>query len=164
MLDIKIVKNEIILSGLLNEQIDGDQLASALKTARSNSDKQVIIANFDQVSRCNSIGILIWLRAISTITSEIVYRNCPVHLTEQFSSVTQFIGRNCRVESFYVRYHCPEADEFMVRKLIVGEDVPLLPNYGDFEIPNLVIGDKIFEPDFIPADYFSFLSNSFGKR
>jgi hypothetical protein len=162
--EIKIMKNELHLSGLLNEETNFEQLTSAMRLAAGAASNQEVIANFEKVTRCNSIGILTWLRAINKATHRIIYRNCPVFLTEQFASVSQLVGKNCSVESFYARYHCTESDEFMVHKLHVGTDVPVLPDYTDFEIPNLVIQGKIFEPDFIPSDYLSFLASGAGEN
>ena len=159
-MDIKVNKSEVLLSGLLNEEANLDKIIAAMNSAATASNNQEMIVNFEHLVRCNSIGILEWLRAISNVTHRIIYRNCPVFLTEQFSSVSQMITKQCSVESFYARYHCSEADEFMVHKLRVGTDVPLLPDYNDFEVPNLIIHGKIFEPDFIPSDYFSFLATS----
>jgi hypothetical protein len=121
--------------------------------------------DFSEVPKANSVGLLKWVRILSELAPKqirLIYVDAPAWMVEQFGMIDEFFTGEVTVSSFFGRFYCPSEDIIVMKKLTLGQDIPLLQNYETFDIV-LKGEDQRLEPDFEVPVYLSFLAKHYDK-
>ncbi|WP_186647741.1 hypothetical protein [Fluviispira vulneris] len=159
-MEVVVNNTTVEFSGLLNEESSVELIKQGLEQAVKNSaSKKEVNLDFSKVKRANSCGILAWYKILDTFDCTFVYINAPRWLVEQFN-ISDFLSDKTRVQSIYANFYCPSNDTHEVLLLTLGNEIPILDNYDEF---NLVLKNKDgldLEIDFEPSEYFYFISSN----
>lgn len=161
-MDLKVEGHTLRFSGVLDETTDMEQARQAIIALGASQGPEVYL-DLSEVRRANSCGILSWLRLLRDVNLSFVYVNAPVWLIAQFNMISEFFVGRVRVESIQAPFYCPADDSSLSLTLFVGEDIPVRDDYEDFQFANRAIDGKEYEPDFDPAEYFSFIAANFQR-
>jgi hypothetical protein len=164
MLRQRLGGNCLEIIGDLDESASGEDLLAILSAGRQVVGGSVLKLDLSGVAHANSLGIRNWLTAIAQIGGPLCYVRMPIWLVAQFNMIRAFTATDVYVESLYAPFYCSQTKEEMLRLLYVTTDVPLLESYEDFEFPSIEDNNFIWEPDFDPAEHFSFLTLLFAKK
>ena len=110
------------------------------------------------VHNINSNGIRSWVSYFKNYKGKIIFKNCPIPVTEQFSMVPEFLGVNSWVENFYALFYCSECDNEELQLLNIGSDI----NRKTKDILKTFTCKfclQSMEPDFDQDEYFLFLED-----
>jgi hypothetical protein len=154
----EILNGLIRFSGTLNEESEFVLIRQFLWEANSRS----MAISFRNVQRANSCGIIAWFKLARELDVRIRYIETPVWLIEQFN-MSPFFLRNATVESFYAPFYEIESGGHEVKLLRVGIEVPILPNYADFEFDLQTAESVHIEADFQADEYFFFISANYAS-
>lgn len=148
----------LVLEGPIDENFDGAGFIKHLEALQQKTQKRVRI-DLSGVVKVNSVGIERWFRTNHNSEIPILLMKVPLILIDQFNFWGRFFEINdVLVESFESPFFDPESEEVHSRFLVVGKDIPLLPNYEHYEAKCSLPNGKILEPDFDPEVYFFFLT------
>lgn len=153
--------NALIFEGQLDEMTSISHLVEAFEAIKRQGFKEPLILDLSNVSRGNSAGILTWLRFLKQIKTKSKYVNAPLWLVGQFNMITGYFEAESYVEGFQAPLFDPVSETSKVVTLKVGLDVPVLESYSDFSMNNTKIDGVEYEVDFVPEQYFSFISENF---
>lgn len=132
------------LSGNLDENFDFKEMTF---------DAKSVVFDFNSLVFFNSVGIRDWINYLKSLpVVEVVYRNCPRILVDQFNMIEGFFTEKTKVRSVYAPFYCPESDEEI--------DILIDIQNNDHEkVSSMLhpISGKYLEFDDIPEQYFSFL-------
>jgi hypothetical protein len=78
-------------------------------------------------------------------------------LVEQFNFRMIRLSEGSRVSSIMAPFYCGADGTHEILRLEIGKDIPIMESYRDFTLERTSVTGRKLEPDFDPADYFSFL-------
>lgn len=157
-MEIEVVDNTIILSGLLDETVTKEALSKAFSHAQRSNTDQTIRINFKKIDRANSIGLRTWIQALLDSRPTGFYEEVPEWLLDQFVYIPNLLNENLLVESIMLPFHCIADGEQIVEKCTLGKEIPILPSYESFRM-DIKRDGKIYELDFSP-DVFLFITEA----
>ena len=71
-----------------------------------------IVMDFNALKLINSLGVRSFIQFTDGLSgSELIYRNCPTILVNQFNMVKSMVTSRVRIESFYAPYFAPITEE-----------------------------------------------------
>lgn len=141
---------KVELTGSIDEDADFKEL--------SGLAQKKIVFDFNGVTMINSCGIREWIKFVDdlSISSHIVYENCPQIIIEQINMVHGFVPNGAMINSFYAPYYCESC----------GKEAKIHLNAQDVKnrkAPKVKCphcGQEDADFDAIEAQYFSFLGKS----
>ncbi len=117
--------------------------------------------DFGGVQRCNSAGLVEWLKYVQSINIPFMYSHCPPWMVGHFNSISQFFPHQIAgVESFYAPFYCEADNENKNILYVVGKDIKLEDDFSTLKIEPRTIDGKVFVADFEPSRYFQFLTKN----
>jgi ABC-type transporter Mla MlaB component len=156
-----VLPNTIIFEGVLDEETKMPELMAAYEKLKAAGVSPPVTLDFSQVTYANSTGIVVWLKFMQEVKTVFKYVNAPVWLVSQFNSIRGFLDHNSFVESFQAPYFAPKSQDSKAICLAIGKDVPVLKDYSEFNFANRAIQGKVYEIDFDPTQYLSFIADNF---
>ena len=109
-------KNTLEISGPIDASFEEDQ---DLKKAPN-----AFYLDLKGITRINSSGVRQWVRFIQSLDKKkVCYINVSCPVVEQFSMVSEFIGKYNTVKSFNARYVCNNCNSTEICNIIVGKDL-----------------------------------------
>jgi hypothetical protein len=155
----------IKLSAPLTESSELDPIRELILNCVNANPAKPVKLDFSDVPKANSVGLLKWVRVLSELAPKqvrLIYVDSPSWMVEQFGMIDEFFTGEVTISSFFARFYCPSKDIIVMRKLVLGSDVPLLHDYEAFDIA-LSGDDQSLEPDFEIPVFFSFLAKHYDK-
>ena len=153
-----ILPGTLVFEGVLDETCVLDDFLKVFEDFKSQGHNGEVKVDLSKVKRANSTGIVVWLKFLQSIKTPVCYMNCPVWLVNQFNMIDQFFHNNSKVGSIQTPFYCEETGACRVVTLNLGEEVPILESYENYTFENRTIDGKVYEPDFDPEGYLSFIS------
>lgn len=164
IMTFKIDKGTLYFEGVLDETCSfkglQKELSNGLELKTSSDSADYVSIDLSGVKRANSTGIVVWLDFIKKTQAKFRYVKAPIWLVGQFNMIRGFFENGSYVESLQVPFYCSEEDLVEAVFLKIGEDIPILEDYTNFQLENRIIGGKEFEPDVEPNQYFSFICHN----
>jgi hypothetical protein len=160
-LKANVLPNTLLFEGILDEQTSEDHLRETLEKVKKAGIKPPLNLDFSKVTYANSAGVVIWLKFANKSGIAFKYINAPVWLVNQFNMISDYFVNQSFVETLSAPYFAPKSQDSIVFTLKVGKDIPILENYADFKMPNRAAEGKVYEIDFDPGRYFSFISENY---
>lgn len=151
----------MIFEGILDEDVQQSTLINAFAKLKASGLTPPLVLDFSKVEYANSAGILTWVKFLREINVACRYVNAPIWLIHQMNMIDDFLKNGSTVYSFQAPYFCPETQESKSLLLVVGKDIPVQKDYAGFAAPNRSEGGKVYECDFIPERYLSFISGNY---
>lgn len=133
---------------MLDEYTDFSELSSHVgKTLR---------IDLSEVTRVNSTGVRTWIQAMTRNKIRLVLTDCSPVVVEQFSMISEFIGKEGYVESFYALFVCDACEHEEQQLFHVGKDVEVgeIPELAEKICPDC---GEVMECEHNEETYFSFL-------
>lgn len=162
---INLEPNTMIFEGLLDENTSLVELKESLKKLSELAVKSAyplpVVVDFSKVVRANSSGILTWLRFLQSSSTQFKYVNAPTWLVGQFNIVSGYFENGSFVYSFYVPFYAPKTRSSKNLLMTVGVDIQIQTEYASVSIPSRMIDGDMFEIDFEPNRYFSFIKENY---
>lgn len=158
---VSVLPNTLVFEGVLDEETSLDHLSSAYQQLKKSNPTLPITLDFSKVSRANSAGLVTWLKFLQSAHTKVKYVNTPVWLVGQFNMIKGYFTNGSYVESVQIPLYSTAAQYSKIVTIKLGKDVPILPDYSDFKLPNQMIEGHEYEVDFDPAQYFSFISEHY---
>lgn len=120
----------------------------------------VFYLDLNDISRINSSGVRQWVRFIQSLDKKkVCYINVSCPVVEQFSMVSEIIGRYNTVKSFNARYICDNCNSPEICSITVGTDIlPGLDEYTEAPVKHCKNCAETMEFDHDPESYFYFLT------
>ena len=159
----KVLDQGLAFEGVLDENASLEELQKAFKTLKSKKSNGPYEMDFHAVTRGTSSGILIWLRFLNSIQSQIIYTRVPVWLVAQFSMIKGYFSNQSYVRDMMVPFFDTKNDRSLSKLMKLGSEIPIKNSYAGFEMPHIVIEGQSCEPDFLPEQYFSFISENYSS-
>ena len=156
-MESKIEKNQISFHGVLDENTNVETLA---RTFNLLENKTNIEMDFSSVLYANSVGILNWLKILEKIDFSITYINAPYWLIKQFNMIPQLLDGKHTVKSIHIPFFCNDLNHELNKTYIIGEDIPIMDSYADFELQAITHNGHEYLPEVVPADYLEFISQN----
>jgi hypothetical protein len=160
-MNVTVLPNSLIFDGILDEETSLDVLLGGFEKLKKAGMNPPVNLDFSKVTYANSAGVVIWLKFIHQSGVPFKYVNAPVWLVNQFNMISDYFGNGSFVESIDAPFFAPKSQESRVFTLKLGTDVPVLDDYTTLRIPNKTADGKIFEIDFTPERYLSFISENY---
>ena len=136
----------INLDGVIDEDVNFEEIL--------NTSQKEYVFNFDKITMINSCGIREWINFLEKLGKvKIMYQRCPQIVIEQMNITQGFLGKNCKVESFYAPYYCEKTD---VEKKVLLKTSDI--KNGKAPSVKNDQGDEM-EFDAIEEQYFGFLKS-----
>jgi ABC-type transporter Mla MlaB component len=154
---IKVVGNEISLSGNLNEQFDMGEVKKSIE-ANTASFSEKVVLNFKEVPRANSCGIATLLKTLTQVQVPVEFVHCPTWLVDQLNQIDEFFQIPLKVKSVYAPYMDPNAHDYTLRLVHISDGFLSTSDYENIESFVNEAGQNL-TADFDKDDYFSFLQN-----
>jgi hypothetical protein len=129
-----------------------------MATIREANPGVVLVLDFLEVRRANSLGIIRWSKFVRSIKGPLEYRNVPMWLVEQLNLRIIALGQDAYVSSIMAPFYCGLDGTHEVHCLQIGQDLPILQDYSDFVIERVSKKGLKLEADFEPSEYFGFLA------
>lgn len=138
-----------ILSGSIDE--------TAQFPVVSNTQKESVHFDLDQVKYISSFGVKMWVEFFSKMTTPIVFHKVQPGIVKNFNSVQGFIPKKSQIASLYAPFCDPKT--FDSALVLLENNV----HYGKFinlTLPEVKGKDgTLMEADFIANSYFRFLTS-----
>jgi hypothetical protein len=160
-MEIQGVGNTLMFDGIFDETVTQDDIHNAFNSLEEAKTKSPITVDFSKVPYANSSGVVVWLKAIHKIGQALRYVNAPIWLVNQFNILNGYFENGSYVESIHAPYFSKKTQDSKIFTLTLKKDVPILKDYADFEVPNRSDGDKTYECDFVPEQYFFFITENY---
>jgi hypothetical protein len=160
-MQMTILPNTMIFKGVLDEETTVGDFQSAFEKLKTLGITPPVSLDFSQVNYGNSVGLLGWLKFLAQTKNSFKYVNAPIWMINQFNTIKGYFENGSYVESVQAPYFCSKTQDSRSLTLVLGKDVPVLDNYTQYSAPNRSLDGKVFEVDFEPSQYFSFISENF---
>ena len=156
------VRNEIYLSGNLNEQFNMNEVKTCVEK-NAESFASTVVLNFKDVPRANSCGIATLLKVLSELKKSVHFVHCPAWLVDQLNQIDEFFQISLEVKSVYAPYMDPSANEYTMRLIEIS---PGFFGSSEFENIETYVNDsgQTLSADFDKDDYFFFCQNLKQKK
>lgn len=151
----------LVFDGVLDESSNLGELITQFNAMKEKIPNGPYEMDFSKVTRGTSAGILVWLKFIKEIKSPIVYVNVPIWLVGQFSMIKGYFEFGSYAREIYVPFFDLKSEQTVNVLMKVGSDIPILESYQDFKVDDREISGAECEPDFVPAQYFSFIAENY---
>ncbi len=156
-----VLPNTLAFDGILDEVSSFNHLVEAFEKLKQTGMKPPVNLDFSKVSYANSAGIVTWLKFTQAAKISFKYINAPIWLVNQFNMIRDYFQNGSYAESIEAPYFSPATQESRAFTLQLGKDIPLLNDYTNFVMPNRNVSGRVYEIDFSPELYFSFISENY---
>jgi hypothetical protein len=163
-LSLKIAFENGVLKfkGKLDEFVNPDDMIAVYNLHKEQLSGPNLTVDLSGVRSCNSMGIVIWIRFMNSVTKPFIYINAPIWLIYQFGMISDLLKLSSKVESLQVPFYCEETDTQHIEVLKIGTDIPRLEDYKNFEMAPIQREGHTYIFDVVPAKYFAFLTKRVG--
>ena len=131
-----------------------------------NGDIRSLIIDFEDLMFINSIGIRYWIDFIGSFEKRenlsIFYRNCHKQVVESMNTISGFLPKNAKVESFFAPVFCGRCDNgfevFQTSEEVRADKEALIKAVSKLNCQNHPHCKGSLDIDFNPKTYYQFLS------
>lgn len=150
---VDVEDNRIRIGGSLVESFPRDMVRREVE--KLIFARKYIIFDFEKLKNVSSIGIGL-LCNVMNLRPLGRFENVPLILAEQISMLPNLVPDPILVESLILPFSVVGRSQRVLKKVIIGKDIPILDSYSDVEV-TLQEGNQQLEPEFL-ADLFSFVA------
>lgn len=141
-------ENQYILSGLIDE--------TAQFPVISNSQKDPVHFDLDQVKYISSFGVKMWVEYFSKMVTPFVFHRVHPGVLKNFNAVQGFMPKKSQIASLYAPFCEPTTFEAAT---VLIENNTHYGKYKNLTLPTVQSkAGTAMEPDFVANSYFRFLS------
>ncbi len=154
-MEIKQIKNELVLTSTLNETTALAELVTSFESAAKEGP--AVVLNFEGLKRANSCGIATLIRAIEKAHTPVHFTRCPVWLVEQLNQIDEFFSLHVKILSVFAPYIEEKTKNYILKLIDIDPDFLNHETIQSLDQCTDEQGNKLIA-DFDPADFFGFLS------